>query len=87
MATYQSVGSMTGAMIYCCCNTMSSAANSSQYPKGMDLGDVMQNGLTSVVMIGSVAAVIVLKATLVDIMLAVPSGNQLTHSHDQSPDM
>ena len=45
MGAHQSVGSVTGAMICCCCNKSSSAANLSRYAKGMDLGEVMQNGL------------------------------------------
>jgi len=35
----------TWAMIYCCCNNSSSAANLSQYVKGIDRGDVTQIGL------------------------------------------
>ena len=45
MGAHQSVGVVTGAMICCCCSKSSSAANLSRYAKGMDLGDVIQNGL------------------------------------------
>ena len=45
MGAHQSVGVVTGVMIYCCCSKSSSAANLSRYAKGMDWDDVIQNGL------------------------------------------
>ena len=46
---HQSVGSVTGVIMYCCCRESSSAANLSRCAYGMDLGDVTQNGLALVV--------------------------------------